>query len=187
MTHLPLTKLPLMVFALSAFAAQAACAEPESKPESAVASTAPSPSKLAAGDKAPDFTATGDDGKEYSLSKLAGKYVILYFYPKDDTPGCTVEAQGFRDDEEAYEAKGAVVIGVSMDSQESHQAFRSAHDLNFPLLTNARKVADDYGVPVRFGYASRQTFVIGKDGVLLKVFRSVKPAEHSKEILSLLK
>lgn len=146
-----------------------------------------SPSGLEAGHMAPEFTATGDDGKQYTLSELRGRYVVLYFYPKDNTPGCTVEAKGFRDDAEAYEAKGAVVIGVSMDSAKSHQAFRKAHELNFPLLTNARKVAEDYGVPVRFGYASRQTFVIGKDGVLLKVFRSVKPDGHSAEILALLK
>lgn len=178
-------RIVTMAFVLFAFGVQVAGAEPVSTAGASLAAS--SPSKLDAGHKAPEFTATGDDGKEYSLSKLAGKYVVLYFYPKDDTPGCTVEAKGFRDDAKAYEAKGAVVIGVSMDSEKSHQAFRSTHELNFPLLTNARKVADDYGVPVRFGYASRQTFVIGKDGVLLKVFRSVKPEGHSSEILALLK
>lgn len=145
------------------------------------------PKDLAQGDAAPDFRAFGDDGKEYSLSALRGKYVVLYFYPKDDTPGCTVEAKGFRDDSAAYEARGAVVIGVSTDDAESHQAFRKAHNLNFPLLVEGREVARMYGVPVRLGYASRQTFVIGKDGVLLKVFRSVTPAGHSKEILDLLR
>lgn len=145
-----------------------------------------SPATLEAGHRAPDFTALGDDGKTYSLSALAGRYVILYFYPKDDTPGCTVEAKGFRDDAQAYEAKGAVVLGVSLDDAASHQAFRKEYGLNFPLLVDGRALARKYGVPVRFGYASRQTFVIGKDGVLIKVFRKVNPEGHSKEILALL-
>lgn len=145
-----------------------------------------SPASLDAGHRAPDFSALGDDGKTYSLSELAGRYVILYFYPKDDTPGCTVEAKGFRDDAKAYEAKGAVVLGVSLDDAESHQAFRKEYGLNFPLLVDGKELAKKYGVPVRFGYASRQTFVIGKDGVLIKVFRQVTPDGHSKEILSLL-
>lgn len=143
--------------------------------------------ELKDGDAAPAFRAKGDDGKEYALSDLKGKYVILYFYPKDDTPGCTVEAQGFRDDAKALEAKGAIVLGVSLDDAESHKAFREKHSLNFPLLVNGAEIAKAYGVPVTFGYAARQTFVIGRDGQLLKVFRTVKPQGHSDEILALLK
>jgi peroxiredoxin Q/BCP len=143
--------------------------------------------ELKEGGPAPAFSARGDDGKAWSLSGLAGKYVVLYFYPKDDTPGCTVEAQNFRDDSAAYEAKGAVVLGVSMDSAESHKEFRAKHGLKFPLLVGTDELAKAYGVPVRFGFASRQTFVIGKDGKLLKAFRDVEVQNHSKEILALLK
>jgi peroxiredoxin Q/BCP len=139
------------------------------------------------GDTAPAFKAKGDDGKDYSLAALKGKYVVLYFYPKDDTPGCTIEAQGFRDDSAEYGKKGAVVLGVSLDDAASHKAFREKHKLNFPLLVGGEIIARAYEVPTTGGYASRQTFVIGKDGKLLKVFRSVKPAGHSKEILQLLK
>lgn len=143
--------------------------------------------ELKDGDAAPDFRAKSDDGKEYALSELKGKYVVIYFYPKDDTPGCTVEAQGFRDDAKALEAKGAVVLGVSLDDAASHQAFRAKYELNFPLLVTGEAIARAYGVPVTFGYAARQTFVIGRDGNLVKVFRSVKPQGHSDEILALLK
>ena len=142
---------------------------------------------LQEGDSAPPFKAKGDDGKEYSLQKMKGKYVVLYFYPKDDTPGCTIEAKAFRDDEAQYKKKGAVVLGVSLDDAESHKAFRAKYDLNFPLLTDGATIAKAYSVPTTGGYAQRQTFVIGKDGKILKVFRTVKVDGHSKEILSLLK
>lgn len=143
--------------------------------------------ELKAGDPAPAFTAKGDDGKEYSLESLKGRYVVLYFYPKDDTPGCTAQAKGFRDDYEKFEELGAIVLGVSLDDATSHRAFREKYDLNFPLLTNGKELAKAYGVPVRLGFASRQTFVIGKDGKLLHVFRKVNPRGHSEEILGLLK
>lgn len=143
--------------------------------------------ELREGDAAPAFKARGDDGKEYGLEALKGKYVVLYFYPKDDTPGCTVEAQHFRDDAQKLSAKGAVVLGVSLDDAESHRAFRAKHGLNFPLLVGGDALARLYGVPVHLGFASRQTFVVGKDGRLLKVFRSVDVQSHSQEILSLLK
>jgi peroxiredoxin Q/BCP len=146
-----------------------------------------SAAELKEGAPAPAFSARGDDGKTWSLAGLAGKYVVLYFYPKDDTPGCTVEAQNFRDDSATYAAKGAVVLGVSMDSAESHKEFRAKHGLKFPLLVGTDELANAYGVPVRFGFASRQTFVIGKDGKLLKAFRDVDVQNHSKEILALLK
>lgn len=142
--------------------------------------------ELKEGDPAPAFEALGDDGKAYSLAKLKGKYVVLYFYPKDDTAGCTVEAQEFRDRYEAFRAKGAEVLGVSLDDAESHRAFRAKHNLNFPLLVGSKELAKAYGVPSLGGFAARQTFVIGKDGRLLKVFRKVNPRGHSEEVLALL-
>lgn len=148
--------------------------------------TSASAKDLEAGDAAPAFQAKGDDGKEYSLASLKGKTVVLYFYPKDDTSGCTVEAQGFRDDVEAFAKKGAVVLGVSLDSAESHKEFRAKYQLNFPLLVGTDALLASFQVPSRLGFASRQTFVIGKDGKLLKVFRDVTPKGHSQEILKLL-
>jgi peroxiredoxin Q/BCP len=142
---------------------------------------------LKEGDPAPAFATKGDDGKEYSLGALKGQYVVLYFYPKDDTTGCTIEAKGFRDDYAKYQAKGATVLGVSLDSAESHAAFRAKYGLNFPLLVDGKTLAKNYGVPTTLSFASRQTFVIGKDGKLLKVFRDVDPSKHSAEILALLK
>jgi len=141
---------------------------------------------LKEGDVAPPFSTTGDDGKPYSLEALKGKSVVLYFYPKDDTTGCTIEAKAFRDDSEKYAAKGAVVLGVSLDDAGSHKAFREKYQLNFPLLVGGADIAKAYGVPVTGGYAARQTFVIGKDGKLVKYFPHVNPNGHSAEILAVL-
>ena len=156
----------------------------------ALALTALAPSAradaLKEGDVAPPFKAKGDDGKEYSLAAFKGKTVVLYFYPKDDTPGCTIEAQEFRDAYDKFAQKGAVVLGVSVDNTESHQAFRKKYNLNFPLLVDGEPIARMYGVPTSGGYAARQTFVIGKDGKLKKVFRSVTPRGHSAEILGVI-
>jgi peroxiredoxin Q/BCP len=137
----------------------------------------------AAGHPAPDFTLPRDGGGEVTLSSFPPGKVVLYFYPKDGTPGCTLEARRFRDDAGAYAAKGAVVLGVSFDDAKSHQAFREKHALTFPLLVGTDALAEDYGVPVRFGFASRQTFVIGRDGRLRKVFRDVDVGTHSQEVL----
>jgi peroxiredoxin Q/BCP len=167
------------VLALWALGA-AAPAHAESKAASAAAKD---PAELVAGDPAPAFSAVGDDGKTYSLAALKGRTVVLYFYPKDDTPGCTAEAQGFRDDFDALAAKGVLVLGVSLDSAESHKAFREKHKLNFPLLVDGAPLAKSYGVPVFGSFAARQTFVIGPDGKLRKVFRQVNPRGHSAEIL----
>jgi peroxiredoxin Q/BCP len=142
---------------------------------------------LKEGDAAPAFSALGDDGKTYTLDQFKGKYVVLYFYPKDDTPGCTIEAQGFRDDSDKLTAAGAVVLGVSLDDAASHQAFREKYHLNFPLLVGTPELAKAYGVPSAGGHTARQTFVIGKDGRLVKYFPTVNPQGHSQEILALLK
>ena len=142
--------------------------------------------ELVDGSTAPAFAAKGDDGKEYSLATLKGKTVVLYFYPKDDTTGCTIEAQEFRDAYEKFQHKGAVVLGVSLDDAASHAAFRKKYNLNFPLLVSGEAIARAYGVPITGGYAARQTFVIARDGKLRKVFRKVNPKGHSAEILALL-
>ena len=139
--------------------------------------------ELKEGDPAPAFATKGDDGKDYSLAALKGKTVVLYFYPQDDTPGCTAEAQQFRDDAAKYAGKSAVVLGVSLDDATSHKAFREKYQLNFPLLVGGKAIAEAYGVPVRLGTPARQTFVIGPDGKLKKIFRSVKVKGHSNEVL----
>jgi thioredoxin-dependent peroxiredoxin len=149
---------------------------------------------LEAGDRAPDFSLTDQDGKVHSLAQYAGKTVVLYFYPKDDTPGCTKEACSFRDNHDAILAKRAVVLGVSADDAESHQAFREKFDLPFPLLVDADKtVATAYGSwgeKVLYGKTVigmiRSTFVIGPDGTLIKVWKQVQAEGHAEQVLKAL-
>lgn len=148
----------------------------------------------AAGDLAPDFQLPGDDDSPRRLSDFRGQPVVLYFYPKDDTPGCTTEACSFRDDSSAYQKAGAVVLGVSPDSVESHQRFKKRYRLPFTLLADEdHRVADAYGVwgeKMRAGKTYlgiyRTTFLIGPDGVILRVFENVHPEGHSQEILGAL-
>lgn len=146
---------------------------------------------LSADIPAPDFELPDDEGTPRKLSDFRGKPVILYFYPKDDTPGCTKEACGFRDDYSAYEKAGAVILGVSPDSVKSHAKFKQKYALPFPLLADeGHKVCDLYGVwgPKKFMGKSyegvlRTTFLIDRGGVIRKVYENVRPAEHSAEIL----
>lgn len=148
----------------------------------------------AAGSPAPDFQLPGDDGSPTRLSGFRGQPVVLYFYPKDDTPGCTTEACAFRDDTPAYQEAGAVVLGVSPDSVESHRRFKEKYRLPFTLLADEdHRVAEAYGVwaeKIRDGRTSmgilRTTFLIGPDGVILRVFNNVRPEGHSQEILGAL-
>ena len=149
-------------------------------------------SELVAGAKAPFFSAPDHSGKIVSLTDFPGKTVILYFYPKDDTPGCTLEACSFRDEYAAFKKKGAVVIGVSPDSPKSHGKFIEKFSLPFTLLADSdHKVAEAYGVWVeksmygkKYMGMERSTFVIGPDGKLKAIFRKVKPAEHVTEVLA---
>lgn len=142
-------------------------------------------SQLAAGDPAPNVTFTMQDGRSISLASLAGKEVAVYFYPKDETSGCTVQAQGIRDSWPALQQAGVVVIGVSTQDAASHKAFIAKEKLPFDLAVDADEaVAKAFGVPVRAGFASRQTFLVGKDGRLKKVWREVKPQDHAAEILA---
>lgn len=144
------------------------------------------------GDQAPDFTLPRSGGGDLSLHDLRGRKVVLYFYPKDDTTGCTVEACGFRDASGNFNETGAVVIGVSPDSVASHDAFAAKYNLPFILLADTdHAVAEKYGVWVeksmygrRYMGIQRSTFVIGEDGTLVKIWPDVKPADHADEVLA---
>lgn len=146
------------------------------------------------GEIAPDFRLRADDGKEYTLSSFRGKSVVLYFYPKDDTPGCTVEACGFRDGLQSIAKKNAVVLGVSRDSVDSHRKFRSKFNLNFPLLADTdSKVCESYGVlkeKTMYGRKAigvvRSTFIIDGTGRISKAISPVSPDGHEKEVLQYL-
>lgn len=145
--------------------------------------------ELKIGDKAPEFTLTDEHGLPISLNKFIGKkVVVLYFYPKDFTSGCTKEACSFRDDYQIYEEKGAVVIGVSLDSQESHKKFSEKHNLPFSVLSdNQKDVAKQYGV-LGFGsiLTKRVTFIVDKKGEIAWIFPKVDIKKHSKEVLEII-
>ena len=146
------------------------------------------------GDPAPDFALTSDSGEVVRLSALRGKPVVLYFYPKDDTPGCTKQARGIRDAYGEFERAGAVVLGVSPDDEGSHVKFKHKYDLPFTLLADTdHAVAEEYGVwgeKKNYGKTYmgiiRSTFVIDADGKLKKVMRNVKPATHADDVLAAL-
>ncbi len=150
---------------------------------------------LQAGDPAPDFELQDQDGKVHRLRDYRGQTVALYFYPRDNTPGCTKQACGFRDNHDAIGAEGAVVLGVSTDSAASHTKFREEHSLPFPLLVDEEaKVATEYGSwgeKVLYGRKSigmtRSTFVIGPDGVLVKVWKRARAASNADDVLKLLR
>lgn len=136
------------------------------------------------GEEAPDFEAEDQEGEKVRLSDFRGKKVVLYFYPKDDTPGCTKEACSFRDSIESLEEKGTVVLGVSADTVDSHREFVDKHGLNFTLLADPDKeMIEDYGVEGRFGNAARVTFLIDEDGRVERVYRNVDPENHAEEVL----
>lgn len=149
---------------------------------------------LKAGDKAPAFSLRSDTGESIALKDLKGKPVVLYFYPKDDTSGCTVEACEFRDSWREVKKSGAVVLGLSPDSVDSHQKFRMKYSLPFPLLADqGHKVAEVYGAwgeksmyGRKYRGILRTTFLIGKDGRIARVFEKVKPKGHAAEVLAAL-
>ncbi|MCX8197279.1 MAG: peroxiredoxin [Candidatus Micrarchaeota archaeon] len=141
---------------------------------------------VSVGQKVPDFVLPDQSGKMVRLSDFKDKAVVLYFYPKDDTPGCTTEACNFRDSYEKIKKLGAQVVGVSADSVQSHSNFAKKYSLPFPLLSDTKKeVATKFGA-IKNGNVSRCTFIIGKDGRLLKSFMTVDPAKHDKEVISFL-
>jgi thioredoxin-dependent peroxiredoxin len=146
---------------------------------------------IGSGIQAPDFSLNDENGKTHKLSDYRGQPVVLYFYPKDDTPGCTTEACNFRDDYSAYQQAGVTILGVSPDTVKSHARFKNKYELPFTLLADA-----DHAVCVLYGVWGRKkmmgkeydgvfrtTFLIDPDGQIIKVFENVKPAEHSAEVL----
>ena len=147
------------------------------------------------GNPAPDFELSSDAGETVRLSELRGKPVVLYFYPKDDTPGCTAQACGIRDAYGEFEKEGAVVLGVSPDDERSHGKFRDKYGLPFTLLADTdHRVAEQYGVWGEKKYRGRSylgvkrwTFVIDEDGNVKRVFPDVKPAEHAENVLAALR
>ncbi len=147
---------------------------------------------LPIGSTAPTFTLPSQEDKPVSLSDYKGKWVVLYFYPKDQTSGCTLEAHNFQRDQEKYTAANAVVLGVSLDTVESHKTFCTKDSLTFKLLADPdHKVIDQYGVPVKaFGpmkYASRETFLISPDGKVVKMWDVKDIPNHSEAILTAIK
>ncbi len=140
------------------------------------------------GDPAPEFELPDQDGQLHSLEDYRDSWIVLYFYPKNETPGCTTEACEFRDNIFAFRKLNAQILGVSLDDIESHKSFAENHGLPFPLLADSDGVvAEAYGVKTKmFGMtvAKRQTFVIGPDGTLVKHYEKVRPATHSKEVLA---
>lgn len=139
---------------------------------------------LAAGTLAPDFTAKDTNGNTVSLSDFKGKIVVLYFYPKDDTPGCTKEAQSFRDAYAEYQGKDMVVLGVSMDDEASHQKFSEKYGLPFQLVADPDgTITQAYDVQGE-GYSKRVTYIIDAEGKVSKVFEKVNTDSHAKDILA---
>ena len=150
--------------------------------------------KLKEGDVAPGFTAGTNGGGKVSLSDLKGRNVILYFYPKNNTPGCTKEACSFRDHWDDFKAKGAVVLGVNTDSLKAHDKFVKKYQLPFTLLVDdEKKIVNAYGVwgprtfmGIKYNGTARVTFLIGPDGRIKKIWPKVKPADHAEEVLAAL-
>jgi len=151
--------------------------------------------KLKEGDKAPEFSATTDAGERLSLKDLNGKAVVLYFYPKDDTPGCTKQACGIRDSYEEFRKAGAVVLGVSPDPVKSHVKFIKKFELPFTLLADEDKaIANSYGVWGEKSFMGRKymgnhrvTFLVDGDGRIAKIWPAVKPETHAEEVLAALR
>ncbi len=150
--------------------------------------------KLKEGDVAPEFTAVTNGGGKVSLSEFKGKNVVLYFYPKDDTPGCTKEACNFRDNFGEFQMRGAIVLGISTDSGKSHDKFVEKFKLPFPLLADEdKRIVEAYGVWGEKRFMGRKymgtlrvTFLIGPDGCIKKIWPQVKPDEHAVEVLAAL-
>ena len=171
-------KLILSLFATVTVAAIAVAAE----------ETATAPAPPAANTAAPEFSLTSGEGTPVSLKDYKGKWVVLYFYPKDFTSGCTLEAQNFQRDLAKYQAADAVILGVSVDSANSHKDFCAKENLQFKLLSDAdAKVSTTYGSVMEHEGAKmskRNTFLINPKGEIVKVYTGVKPAEHSEQVLN---
>ena len=148
--------------------------------------------KLKEGDKAPDFAVNDGEGKTVRLKDLKGKRFVLYFYPKDDTPGCTKEACSFRDSFSKFKRRGIEVFGVSLDSEKSHQKFTEKYSLPFRLLADTdRKLSESFGTYGQKKFMGREymgnhrmTFLIDEKGKIKKIFEKVKPEDHAEEVLA---
>jgi peroxiredoxin Q/BCP len=147
---------------------------------------------LEVGQKAPEFSLVDNEGQAHRLSDYQGQTIVVYFYPKDDTPGCTKEACSFRDSYEDYRKAGVEIIGISPDSEKSHSKFKKKHDLPFVLLSDPEhQVCEAFGVwglkkmyGREYEGVFRTTFIIGPDGTIKRVFENVKPSDHSEEVLA---
>lgn len=138
---------------------------------------------LEKGTKAPDFESVDQNGEKIRLSDFDGKVRVVYFYPRDNTPGCTKEACNFRDNYEEYEKKGIKVFGISVDSQKAHKNFSDKYELNFSLVVdNSKEISENYGV-LGTSSAKRITYIIDKDGTVAHVYPKVNPQEHAAEVL----
>jgi peroxiredoxin Q/BCP len=169
-----------------------ASSNPAASPSAAASAAASAASGASVSDDllgkpAPDFTATAQDGTVVHLAALKGKPVVVYFYPKDETPGCTKEACAFRDSWQALTATGAVLVGISADTLDSHKGFASNHKLPFLLVSDPDgAIGQKFGVPFHVVH-QRQTFVVGADGVVKRVYRHVDVGAHAEQILGDLK
>jgi len=181
----------MRTFALCSLLLLAACGG-EQKPNGGGGASATTPttattsaesSDALVGKPAPEFSSTAHDGFAVKPNAMKGKHVVLYFYPKDETPGCTKEACAFRDAWNELESTGVVLVGISTDSIESHKAFAEHHKLPFHLVSDADgSIAKAYGVPNKAGFLGRQSIVIGPDGNVKKVYRNVDVSKHAGEI-----
>jgi len=148
---------------------------------------APTQTQPSAGTAAPDFSLATSDGSQVSLKDFKGKWIVLYFYPKDMTSGCTIEAKNFQRDLAQYEKTGAVILGVSVDSADSHKEFCTKEGLTFKLLADpGGRVSSQYGSTMDYKgttMAARNTFLINPEGKIAKVYTGVKPVEHSEQVL----
>ena len=135
---------------------------------------------------APDFSGTSDNNETISLKNFAGKYLVIFFYPKDDTPGCTIESCEFRDLKSDFDEVNSAIIGISPDNVESHQEFVTKFSLNFPLLADTdQKIQQAYGVPtLDKGYLERSTFLIAPDGTIVQIWRNVTVQGHVNDVLA---
>jgi peroxiredoxin Q/BCP len=140
------------------------------------------------GSTAPDFSLPSQDGSHVSLSQFRGKWVVLYFYPKDFTSGCTTEAHNFQRDQAEYASRNAVILGVSVDSSDSHKRFCAKEGLNFKLLADTKhEVSSEYGAALNLGFthiAARHTFLIDPQGKIARAYTNVNPNKHSQEVLA---
>jgi peroxiredoxin Q/BCP len=172
-----------LAFALGVSGGTSLAADPP--PATPPAAPAPEAALLPVGSDAPNFTTTAHTGEKVELAKLKGKPVVLFFYPKDDTPGCTKEACDFRDSWAKLQKAGVVIFGVSGQDNASHKAFAEKYKLPFALLPDTQgEIAKKFGVPFADGKAKRMTYLIGKDGKVKKVWPKVTPVGHAGEILA---